>query len=347
MFNDKSTYRYDVVTLGETMLRFTPPGRNRLEQASELQVHVGGSESNTIVGLARMGLRTAWISSLPNSALGRIVAGEIARHGVDVQHTLWKDDARMGLYFLEEGGPPRGSSVIYDRRDSAMSRMKPEDLPEDVFVDARFRAFHTTGITLAISDSARATAERAVCLAKASGALISFDVNYRAKLWSPAQAAQGCDAILQQADLVFLPDRDAQALFGVPAIEQPVAALRQLSALYPQAAWILTRGRIGSMALAQGEIYEQGIFGSDEVGRLGGGDAFSAGFLASYLDDRPRDHALTPPLSTEPARVRMALLWGAATSALKYSMPGDLPLVTRHEVAALAAAGGKSSGLLR
>src|SRR5688500_13638874 len=109
----------DVVTMGETMLRFTPPGRTRLEQAHELQLHVGGSESNTAVGLARLGLRTAWFSRLPDTALGRLISGELARYGVDVQHIVWCNDSRVGLYFLEEGGPPRGSQVIYDRRDSA------------------------------------------------------------------------------------------------------------------------------------------------------------------------------------------------------------------------------------
>ncbi len=115
----------DVVTLGETMLRFTPPARNRLEQADHLQVHVGGSESNTAVGLARLGLKTAWLSRLPTTALGRMVCGELSKYGVDTSHVIWSDTDRLGLYFLEEAGPPRGSQVIYDRRDSAISRMQP------------------------------------------------------------------------------------------------------------------------------------------------------------------------------------------------------------------------------
>ncbi|HSQ13328.1 MAG TPA: sugar kinase [Candidatus Deferrimicrobium sp.] len=324
---------YDVLTFGETMLRFTPPARTRIEQTHDFQVHVGGSESNTAVGLARLGIRTAWLSRLPGSPLGRMVSGELARYGVDVQHVVWCDDARVGLYFLEEAGPPRGSSVIYDRRHSAISRMTPDDLPRQLFAPGSFRAFHTTGITLAISDTAQATAELAVELAKAAGALISFDVNYRAKLWSPEQAAAGCDRLLQQADLVFIPDRDAQTLFDLPAVDQPESALEQLSARYPQAVFVMTRGRVGSMAIADGNIVEQGIFASDEVGRLGGGDAFSAGFLARCLESQ--------------GDITSAMRWGAATSALKYSIPGDLPLMTRSEVERLVASDGSQNSLRR
>lgn len=319
------TLCYDVVTMGETMLRFTPPGRIRLEQAHELQVHVGGSESNTAVGLARLGLRTAWLSRLPSTSLGRLVSGELARYGVDVDHVVWSSDSRLGLYFLEEGGPPRGSQIIYDRRDSAISRMTPAELPENLFAAGRLRAFHTTGITLALSDTARATAERAAQLAHAAGALVTFDINYRSRLWSSQEALAGCQTLLQLADVVFLPDRDAQTIFEVPAVDDPGYSLEQLAARYPKATWVMTRGRSGSMSFASGKLYAQGIFASDEVGRLGGGDAFSAGFLARFLEGD--------------GDIGDALRWGAATSALKYSIPGDLPLVSREEVEALLASG--------
>jgi 2-dehydro-3-deoxygluconokinase len=187
------------------------------------------------------------------------------------------------------------------------------------------RAFHTTGITLALSDSARATAELAAQLARDAGATITFDINYRARLWSPQEALAGCQALLQLADLVFLPDRDAQTIFQVPAIDDPGYALEQLASRYPKATWVMTRGRSGSMAFARGKLHVQGIFASDEVGRLGGGDAFSAGFIARHLEGD--------------GDVGEALRWGAATSALKYSIPGDLPLVSRAEVEALLASG--------
>lgn len=312
---------YDVVTLGETMLRFTPPARNRLEQTDHLQVHVGGSESNTAVGLARLGLKTAWLSRLPCTALGRMVGGELSKYGVDTSHVVWSESDRLGLYFLEEAGPPRGSQVIYDRRDSAISRMQPKELPRQLFEPGQLKCFHTTGITMALSDSARATAILAVDLARRAQAIISFDINYRSKLWSPADAVKHCEPLLQVADLIFIPDRDVQTLFGLPAVDEPEQSLETLSQRYPTAKWIMTRGRTGSTCLANGTFYVEGIFASDEIGRLGGGDAFSAGFLAHYLESD--------------GNVPGSLRWGAAVSALKYSMPGDLPLITRPEVLSL------------
>ncbi len=319
---------FDVVTFGETMLRLTPPGRVRLEQANQFQLHIGGSESNTAVGLARLGLKTAWISRLPATALGRIVAGELSRYGVDTSQVVWTSDDRMGLYFLEEGGPPRGSQVLYDRRDSAISRMTPEEFPAHALDKNKTRLFHTTGITLAIGDACSRTAMHAMKLAKDHGAMVSFDVNFRSKLWSAESAARGCRNAFELADLIFIPDRDAKTLFNVPAVTEPGNALQQLSTMAPNAIWVMTRGRIGSMAFSKGQFYEQGIFASDETGRLGGGDAFSAGFLAAYL---------------ETADVAHALRWAAAVSALKYSIPGDLPLIHRSEVEALLKSGSGES----
>lgn len=321
----KKAFKYDVITLGETMVRLTPPDRKRLEQAAELQVHVGGSESNTAVGLARLGQRTAWLSRLPNTSLGRIVSGELSRHGVDISHVAWCDEGRLGLYFLEEAGPPRGSQIIYDRRNSAASQMTPDDLPVSLFTSRAFRVFHTTGITLAISESARATAMRAAQLTQEADRIISFDVNHRSRLWSSEEAKAACDAILKLAHLVFLPDRDAETLFGVPARSDPELALKQLATRYRQATWIMTLGNRGSIAYESGNTFTQGIYASDEVGRLGGGDAFSAGFLARYLETD--------------GDVRDSLQWAAATAAIKYSIPGDLPILSRNEVQSVVASG--------
>lgn len=330
--HSKSSTLYDVMALGETMIRLTPPDRKRLEQSGELQVHVGGSESNTAVGLARLGMRTAWISRLPNSSLGRLVSGELTRHGVDTSHLAWCDEGRMGLYFLEEGGPPRGSQIIYDRRNSAASQMTPDDLPVSLFKTRAMRVFHTTGITLAISESARATAMRAAELTHEADRLLSFDVNHRSRLWSPEEAATACDAMLKLSRIVFLPDRDAETLFGVPARSDPELAIKQLAKRYRQATWIMTLGNRGSIAYEYGSTFTQGIYASNEVGRLGGGDAFSAGFLARYLESE--------------GDVRDSLRWAAATAAIKYSIPGDLPILSRNEVESVVA-GGASNALRR
>src|SRR5579883_2435974 len=117
---------YDVFTLGETMVRFTPKGFIRLEEASELELRVGGTESNVAVALARLGLRVAWASKLPQNPLGELTARRIRSFGVDVSHVHWTPNARMGLYFIEPGAAPRTSLVLYDRANSAASTMAPD-----------------------------------------------------------------------------------------------------------------------------------------------------------------------------------------------------------------------------
>jgi 2-dehydro-3-deoxygluconokinase len=308
---------YDVITLGETMLRFTPPALRRLEQTLEFELHVGGSESNTSVGLARLGLNVAWLSRLTDNALGHIIARTIASHGVDTSHLVWTPEDRVGLYFLEEGKSPRGSQVIYDRKNSAMANMQVSELPDNIFQKGKAKLFHTTGITLAISKHAHATATKAVESAKKSGYLVSFDFNYRAKLWTPKQAQKGCEAIAQQADILFMPFRDAKLIYDLSVDVSPEEVLQNLSKRFPQAIIVMTMSSKGSMAYADSKIFIQGIFQAEEVGRLGGGDAFSAGFLYQYLMTK---------------NVQQALLWGAAVAALKYSITGDFPLVTKQEV---------------
>lgn len=324
---------FDVITLGETMLRLTPPGFDRLEQATALEMHIGGSESNTAVGLARLGHRTAWLSRLPNNVLGHLVASTIGRYGVDVSHVLWSADSdRLGTYYLERGKPPRGSQVLYDRRDSAISKMQPSELPSQLFAPNKAKLFHTSGITLGISQSSAATAQLAAELAKAAEMLVSFDVNYRAKLWRPEAARDSCVDFIKLADIVFLPVRDAHTVFG---LEEPTdeAILHNLSRHVPNCTIVMTLGARGAIAIDRhGETYRQAAFPTTEVERLGSGDAFAAGYLANFL---------------EHANIASALRWGCATASLKYTIPGDLPLVHRHEVESLVISENRSSDIVR
>lgn len=312
---------FDVITLGETMLRLTPPGFDRLEQATTLELHIGGSESNTAVGLARLGRRVAWLSRLPDSSLGHLVASTIRRFGVDVSDVVWSETDRLGTYYLERGKSPRGSQVLYDRRDSAISRMQPSDLPTHLFSADKAKLFHTTGITLGISSSAAATAQMAAELAKAAGMLVSFDVNYRSKLWRPEEAHASCIEFMQYADMVFMPLRDARNVFGLEESTDE-AVLQSLLRRFPHCCFVVTLGARGAIAIDRhGEIYRQPAFPTTDVERLGSGDAFSAGYLANLLEERS---------------IASALRWGCATASLKYTIPGDLPLIHRSEVEALA-----------
>ena len=321
--------RYDVLTFGESMMRLTPPGFLRIEQTQSFDIWVGGAESNLAVGLARLGMQVAWLSRLPRSPLGRYISNRIAQYGVDVSQVVWADDERLGIYFHEKAQSPRASEIIYDRRDSAISRMQPRDLPDDLFQAGVSQLLHVTGITLAISETARDTVHEALRRAKAAGWRLSFDSNYRSKLWSGAGAAVGCHQAMSLADVIFCPLGDYQVMYG-PA--QADDALNTLAARYSNALIVMTMGVDGALARTPaGETIRQPAILAGEVGRIGGGDAFAAGFLYAWL--RQDD-------------VAEALKWGVAMSALKYTIPGDLPLVDRDAVAALAAGAG-GGGLIR
>ncbi len=327
---------YDVITLGETLVRFTPPGMRRIEQTTEFEAHVGGSEFNTAVGLSRLGLKVAWISRLTDNSLGHLIAGSVARYRIDVAHVVWTHADRVGFYFMEEGKAPRYSRIIYDRDNTAISNMKPEDLPTHLFYPAGARLLHLTGITLAIGENAAATAHRALAMAKDVDWKVSFDVNYRSKLWSPEAARAACEPFMQAADVLFIPLKDARQVYGFSDAVPPDEILAHFSRTYPQATIAMTMGADGAIGCDSRDHVpcQQPVFEAVEVGRIGGGDAFSAGFLYGYLTE-------------ESKRLPMALRWGAAVAALKYSIPGDIPIIEREEAEALVMQGDARSKLDR
>jgi 2-dehydro-3-deoxygluconokinase len=317
------------------MLRLTPPDLLRLEQMSSLQVEIGGSESNTAAGLARLGHSVCWLSRLTDNALGRKIAREIAAHGVDTSQILWTREDRVGLYFYEEGKAPRSSSVIYDRAGSAMSRIRPEHLPQGLFASSRPGLLHLSGITPALSESARETAEEAARQAKRAGWKLSFDVNFRGKLWTAAAAREGCETLLSSADLIIAPLADVQWIFTEIPEATPAAAAEWLRKRYPSAVVVVTAGSNGACGRDHSNLtYSQDCFPAQEVGRLGGGDAFAAGLLSSYFFAAPGD-------------LRAALCRGAACAALKYATPGDMPFFTAEEVAQLMKHSGAPAKLIR
>lgn len=330
---DMAMTDYDVITLGETMLRLTPPHYQRIEQANQFEIEIGGTESNTAVGLARLGLDIAWISCLPRSPLGRLVIRALAGYGVDTAHVVWTEEARMGLYFLERGKTPRGSQVIYDRQGSAASLMTPDQLPVHLFHEKGAKLLHLTGITPALSSGAAKTAYRALELALEAGWKISFDLNYRSKLWDVEAARRGCQPFIQAATIFLVPIRDAILFFGLPPQISPADACRELSRRYPATTIVITLGDEGAVACEHGsEPMLQAAYPAEEVDRLGAGDAFAAGFLHGYLDTGDIKHALR---------------WGTAAAAVKYTIQGDIPLIEKEEIERLMADDQGSSTIRR
>jgi 2-dehydro-3-deoxygluconokinase len=318
---------YDLITLGEAMIRFSPPDFERIEQAPRLQLRIGGAEWNVASNCARLGMSTAWVSRLTDNPLGWRIASEARAHGVDTKHVVWTDQDRIGVYFLEPGPAPRGSQIIYDRADSAASKMLPEQLDFQVFANSR--AIHLTGITPALSAGCRDVTWQALQSARASGAFSSFDINYRAKLWSPQEAARSLEPFCANSDLVVMGRADAALLFGYEGTPEQV--VHALQAAFGKRIIVLTTGAEGSVALsAEGEFYQASHPETTAVDRVGAGDSFISGLL--YALSQKHDLAT-------------ALNYGGALAAYKLTIHGDAAMCSRGELEALVA--GELGGLRR
>lgn len=304
----------DVITLGESMLRLSPPGHERLSQSVTLEMKFGGTESNVAVALSRIGFQAAWLSRLPDNPLGQRLVAELRSHGVDTSGVRMVAGERLGTYFIEFGSPPRPNRVVYDRANSAMSRMTVDDVAFDLIGKARW--LHLSGITPALSEVCRELTLAVATFARSKNIPVSFDVNYRALLWSPQQAGQTLEPILRQCDVIFSAHRDAQNLFGVDANAEQ--AVRELRSRFGCRQMVLTIGEEGAIACTADAIAQQAAFNvSNPVDRIGAGDAFDAGYIAAQLRGWSLDASLR---------------FGNAMSALKMTIPGDLALVSPSEI---------------
>lgn len=319
---------WDVITFGETMWRLSPPGFGRLEEAVSLDVRMGGSESNTAIALARLGLRTSWWSKLPDNPLGHRIENEVRRWGVDTAAVNWdkKSSARAGLYFIDFGTSPRATNVHYDRANSSACTIRPDHVSVDHIENSRL--LHLTGITTALSDSCAEAVSFAIGFAKDAGKLVSFDVNYRAKLWSPDAAKVTLSRILPKVDLLFCPESDAKTVFGIEGSAESVA--RQLKERFGVPSVVVTCSEGGARAIDDNGAYSVSAYPLGQiVDRIGAGDAFSAGTLFGYLSgDLPK-----------------GMEYGTAMAALKHTIPGDILIATRAEIEAVVA--GAKGGVSR
>ncbi|GGN13205.1 bifunctional 2-dehydro-3-deoxygluconokinase/2-dehydro-3-deoxygalactonokinase [Halarchaeum nitratireducens] len=305
----------DLVTFGETMLRLSPPGQERLERASELEFRAAGAESNVAVNAGRLGLDTTWLSKLPDSALGRKVTATVEAQGTTAD-VVWSDEGRQGTYYLEQASAPRPTNVIYDRADAAVTTATPDELPTERIEGSD--AFYTSGITPALSDTLEGTTAALLALAGEAGATTVFDVNYRSKLWSPAEARPVLESLFPDIDVLVTAVRDARDVLGLDGDAERVA--RDLAEEWGFETVVVTRGAAGALAWHAGDVVEQPAFEADTHDAVGTGDAFVGGFLARRLRGDG---------------VPVALEYAAATAALKRTIPGDTALVTPEEVEAV------------
>ncbi len=308
---------HDLVTLGEVLLRLSIPSPGRFETARQLDVQVGGAEANVAAACARLGLRVAWISALPANPWGERTRRELVGHGVDCAHVRMTEGARIGVYFLEYGVPPRPIRVLYDRRDSAFARLTEGEVDWEPV--RRARLVHLTGITPALGEGARGLVRRAMREAPA----FSFDVNYRASLWSPADARRFLDAVLPDVRYLFLGQAEARTIFNLTGTTEQM--LEALARLAPRATVSLQLGEAGAAVLDGSRLYRpRHVPAVQVVDSIGAGDAYVAGFLWAVLQKRELQEAVDV---------------GTAVGALKCSMWGDIALVTPRDVEEVLAGG--------
>lgn len=309
---------WDIVTLGEALVRLTPPAMRRLTDTTALEIDVSGSEANTAVGLAGLGKSVLWLSRLTDNPLGRGITRRLNNLGVDTSHVVWTEKDRVGVVFHEEFAPPRHASILYDRVGSAMSRIRPAELPAAIFTPDNARMLHLTGITPALSSPANNTALHALKRAVEAGWRVSFDVNYRPHLWSADDARAAVEPFLRAADVAFISREDVRTVYGLMDSLPAQRVLDTVAAYFPQAVWVMTLGRDGAIARERdGKLYKHAAYPTTALSQTGCGGAFSAGFLAAYLDG---------------ASVQEALKWGNAAAALKRTIAGDLALLDQKSI---------------
>ena len=174
---------FDLLSLGEIMLRLSPPDNERITRGDSFSKQAGGAELNAITGAAMLGLRCGIISKLPANDLGVYIKNRVRLCGVSDDYLVYDDDkdARLGVYYYENGAYPRKPRIVYDRKNTSINKLTVDDYDDKIYSDTR--CFHTSGITLALSPELRATAVEMIKRFKAQGAIISFDVNFRGNLW--------------------------------------------------------------------------------------------------------------------------------------------------------------------
>jgi len=314
-----------VIGIGEAMVRLAPAAGETLESAAAFTVQVGGAEANVCVALARLGVATAWISRLPANPFGRRIADAVRAAGVDADGIVWASDGSAGVMFLQPGAAPRTGEIFYYRRQSAFASIDPDAVGWSRLDGAR--VVHLTGITPALGDRPRDLVVRAIAEARARQLLVSFDVNYRATLWSPSAARETLGPLLNGLDIVLVNERDARGVFEMRG--EPDAVARALRDRLRCRVLVLTCGESGAVAADAETVVRQPAVRAEVVDRVGRGDAFAAGFLYGYLARGTGN----------------GLRYGAALAALKQTYSGDFCRATLRDVEAVLR--GDDHGLRR
>lgn len=323
----KDKRNFDLLTLGQLLLRLSPPNNERLVRGDIFEKQVGGAELNVAVGVSLLGLHTGVISKLPSHDVGSFMKSKIRSYGISDDFFLYDNSpsARVGIYYYENGAYPRKPKVIYDRSNSSFYSLSIDEIPQEVYGAAR--CFHTTGITLALSESLKRTTMEMIKRFKEAGTIVSFDVNFRGNLWTGEEARECIEQILPYVDIFFCSEETARLTFKKTGTAQKI--MKSFTEEYPISIVASTqrvvhspkRHTFGSVMYdaKKNEYYEEEPYRDIEVvDRIGSGDAYISGALYGLL--------------TSDFDCAKAIRYGNATSAVKNTIPGDLPSSDLEEI---------------
>jgi 2-dehydro-3-deoxygluconokinase len=336
---------FDVLSLGECMIRLSPPGHQRIELTPTFEVYAGGGEYNVTYALARYGMRTSWVARLADNPLGQFIKNHARASGMDISEVIWVpydgsgQADRIGLNFTEVGVGLRPSVSLYDRGHTSTSHMRRGEVDwKKIFSDRKVRWFHTGGIFSALSESCTEVAYEAMKAAHEAGSIVSYDLNFRSKLWLSEKAIDVTKRLVPFIDVLIGNEEDFQKVLGfdVEGIDEDLKMLpvdgykkmvQKVVATYPQIVAIGTTLREvisasvnnwSAIVYYDGRFYESRKYENLEIeDRVGGGDGFCSGFIYGLLN------GMAPQECVE---------MGAAHGALLQSTRGDTSCVTLEEI---------------
>ncbi|MCF7803323.1 MAG: sugar kinase [Candidatus Marinimicrobia bacterium] len=349
----------DLLSLGECMIRLSPPGHDRIETAPYFQAYAGGGEYNVAYALARYGLRTAWTGKLVDNPLGAFIRNHAQASGMDFSEVLWEpydgvgQENRVGLNFTEVGTGIRASVTMYDRGHSATMNMEPGEIDwERIFNERGVRWFHLGGIFTALSDGCAEVAKNAMKAAHEAGTVVSYDLNFRSKLWTTEKAIEVTRPLVQYIDVLIGNEEDFEKVLGFEIegtdesytglqVENYKKMVSQVLDAYPHLSVVGTTLREVLSGLLNnwsalfwydGDFYHSYKFEELEIeDRVGGGDGFCSGMIYGFLNDFDDPQTIVE--------------FGAAHGALLQSTRGDTSVITVDEVKSVM--GGGSARIKR
>lgn len=320
----KKDTEFDIIGMGEVMLRLSSPGKEKISQSETFEKNVGGSELNVVSGAAMLGVRSAIITKLPQNKIGHFVRNKIRYGNVSDDYIVYdtSDAARLGVYYYESGAYPRKSSVIYDRERSSMCSLHYNELPDDIY--SKTKIFHISSITLAIDKDLQKIALEIIKRFHDAGAMISFDVNYRAALWNEEEAKSVIEKVFEYVDFLFVSEETSRRMLKRSGTLEEImkgyaddygcklVATTRREVVSPM------RHNFNSKIYFDGKFYEEKPYNNIEVvDRIGSGDAYLSGVLYGLITT---------------GDVQKALEIGNASSAVKNTVIGDMAASSIDEI---------------